>query len=366
MRKTASISHRVCYFLFTTLLAFGVFHSPAMADQPKDGTTLVNLRLFAAGDLPEQEQNNVVIQALDHRTPILNLNDPLLRGEIAPFKESAYKAIYTRTIKIHNPRTFNLSLLEIDLNQLNPSQTNAIRCRQFHRLEEYLNHYLDNKNMVEKLDIDIFIQAQYRSDRAPAPSLEYPGKNIYNDYSDCEVTFKINGIDYPEAMPTPTKVNLRLFASGDLQTHLSPQANVIVQTVDDKIKMSPRNDVRQLGDAAPYNELADKPIYARTIAIHHPRSFNVWLVEVDAYQPGSSHVNVVNCRKYRQLNGYLKDYLRNNPNVDELNIDLFMQTHYQSGRQTQSPADPKIFIDENSTCEVSSFKINGVNYHLDE
>jgi hypothetical protein len=345
MRSTVSALRRICYFVLTIVfLTFGAFHLPAMAD------TTVNLHIFADGDLPEQ--GNVVIQALDDRIEKLPLNDARRRGDIGSFNEIADNAIYTKTIHLQNPpSSFNLSLLEIDVGQNNSSQINVVSCRKFRRLNNYLQQYKNAK----KLDIDILMQIQYKSNPPPTPDPANP--NIYNDYSDCEVTFRINGVDYPTAMPAPAKINLRIFAAGDLPA----QGDIIIQTVDGKIRMSPRNDIRKLGDEAPFKELADKPIYARTIEVQHPRSFNLSLVENDVYQAGSPQINVVECRKFHRLDGYLQQYLSNNPTVGELNIDVFMKMQYQPGPPTQSPADPNIFID-NSTCTVTSFKINGVDY----
>ena len=152
--------------------------------------TTINLRVFAEGNLPDEGW--LILQTTENDKPLLPDTDREKRGYVARFEEDANKPDYKNTVEVQDPKNVTMSFVQIE-NTETDSKTHVVECAQYRWLKGYIDDYLSKHNNVTQLDIDVYVNTKYIAGYTPDPG--NPNDDI--DNSTCNVTFKINGIDFP-------------------------------------------------------------------------------------------------------------------------------------------------------------------------
>ncbi len=153
-----------------------------------------------------------------------------------------------------------------------------------------------------------------------------------------------------ESAPVAAKVNLRVFATGDLPDW----AWFILQAVEgDKPLLEPREKQKR-GDIVWFVKSAEKPLYKASVQVQDAAKFNLSFVQIENMD-NRMVKHVVICRQYKHLKPALGRYLADHRDVSQLDIDAKVNTRFVSGSQGRQDRD----VVDNSTCNVT-YTINGV------
>ena len=154
-----------------------------------------------------------------------------------------------------------------------------------------------------------------------------------------------------ECAPVAAKVNLRVFATGDLPDW----SWFILQAVEgDKPLLEP-TEKKKRGDSVWFIKSAETPLYRASLQVQDAAKFNLSFVQIESMD--NRLVNhVVICREYKHLKFALGRYLAGHGDVSQLDIDARVNTRFLSGSQGRLDGD----VLDNSTCNVT-YMINGVD-----
>lgn len=172
-----------------TVMLAGIMCSPSAA------AMTINLKVFATGNLPDE--GFIILQAVGDNKPLLPITDHVKkRGDVAIFDEDPNKPDYTKTVQVKNPKTFNMSYIQIENADLNSMGFDEVECRHYRWLKGFLDDYLAKHTKTTELDIEVYLNTNYIAGKTPDQNPDDP-PNSFIDNSTCDVTFKINGISFP-------------------------------------------------------------------------------------------------------------------------------------------------------------------------
>jgi hypothetical protein len=190
-----------CFNLICALVFIAVINTPASA------ATKVNFRIYAKGDQPSGQE--LLFQATEKNKPLFATSSDNPYAAFAWYYEGILD--FQQVLSVEDPHDLNMSFLRIE-SAKDKYDVSVLECHGYQWLNTALRLFLAQYPNPTELTIDVTLNTTFLpnpNDPNNGLSSGIGGWNwdpdkvylnpVFIEASACNVTFKINGVNYPTA-----------------------------------------------------------------------------------------------------------------------------------------------------------------------